>query len=217
MGLASWAGPGSADGDAFERLVSAFDTLDGSDAFVHPDAMAAVAASDKESERAALDEVVAVVSEAVRRLDSRSGARRRHRAVRQDRRGLVFGRHRSADPRHRTRRRADPHRIDVESDGGTRLGDGRPSRTPGRTRRRHRRRQRAGAAMRAGKHTAGTAFDHVADGAHAGRPRYRRCHVPGARGLDDRDTASAAEHVGRARSRVLGSGPLEPIPARRCG
>ena len=71
MGLASWAGPGSADGDAFERLVSAFDTLDGSDAFLHPDAMAAVAASDKKSERAALDEVVAVVSEAVRRLDSR--------------------------------------------------------------------------------------------------------------------------------------------------
>ena len=47
MGLASWAGPGSADGDAFERLVRAFDVLDGSDAFVHPDAMAAVAASDK--------------------------------------------------------------------------------------------------------------------------------------------------------------------------
>ena len=34
MGLASWAGPGCADGDAFERLVAAFDTLDGSDAFV---------------------------------------------------------------------------------------------------------------------------------------------------------------------------------------
>ena len=37
MGLASWAGPGSADGEAFERLVRAFDILDGSDAFVHPD------------------------------------------------------------------------------------------------------------------------------------------------------------------------------------
>ena len=45
MGLASWAGPGSADGAAFERLVCAFDTLDGSDAFVHPDRMAAVAAT----------------------------------------------------------------------------------------------------------------------------------------------------------------------------
>ncbi|MFY9764311.1 MAG: cytochrome, partial [Mycobacterium sp.] len=36
MGLASWAGPGSAQGEAFERLARAFDTLDGSDAFVHP-------------------------------------------------------------------------------------------------------------------------------------------------------------------------------------
>jgi cytochrome P450 len=68
MGLASWAGPGSAEGEAFERLVSAFNTLDGSDAFVHPDAMAAVAASDKRAERSALDEVIAAVAEAVRRL-----------------------------------------------------------------------------------------------------------------------------------------------------
>lgn len=61
MGLASWAGPGSADGDSFERLVSAFDVLDGSDAFVHPDAMAAVTASGKRAESAALNEVVTVV------------------------------------------------------------------------------------------------------------------------------------------------------------
>jgi cytochrome P450 len=70
MGLASWAGPGSAQADTFDRLVAAFDTLDGSDAFVHPDAMAAVAASDKRAERAALDDVVELVSIAVRRLDS---------------------------------------------------------------------------------------------------------------------------------------------------
>jgi len=70
MGLASWAGPGTAEGDAFERLVRAFDTLDGSDAFVHPDAMAAVAASDKRAERAALDDVADVVETAVRRRDS---------------------------------------------------------------------------------------------------------------------------------------------------
>jgi hypothetical protein len=36
MGLASWAGPGCAVGDAFERLVRAFDVFDGSDAFVTP-------------------------------------------------------------------------------------------------------------------------------------------------------------------------------------
>jgi len=70
MGLASWAGPGSAEGDAFERLVAAFNILDGSDAFVHPDAMAAVAGSDKRAERSALDDVVAVVAQAVRRLDA---------------------------------------------------------------------------------------------------------------------------------------------------
>src|ERR1700756_3013252 len=67
MGLASWAGRGSAEGDSFDRLVRAFDTLDGAEAFVHPDAMAAVAASGKRAERAALDEVVAVVGTAVGR------------------------------------------------------------------------------------------------------------------------------------------------------
>jgi cytochrome P450 len=61
MGLASWAGPGCAEGESFERLVLAFDTLDGSDAFVHPDAMAAVAASGKSAERAALAEITEVV------------------------------------------------------------------------------------------------------------------------------------------------------------
>ncbi len=70
MGLASWAGPGSADGAAFERLVRALDTLDGSDAFVHPDRMAAVAATDKRAERAALDEVADTIAGAVSRLDA---------------------------------------------------------------------------------------------------------------------------------------------------
>ena len=70
MGLASWAGPGSAEGEAFKRLVRAFDTLDGSDAFVHPDRMAAVAATDKRAERAALDEVADTIAGAVRRLDA---------------------------------------------------------------------------------------------------------------------------------------------------
>ena len=70
MGLASWAGSGSAHGEVFDRLAGAFDTLDGSDAFVHPDAMAAVAASDKRAERAALDDVVELLATAVRRMDS---------------------------------------------------------------------------------------------------------------------------------------------------
>jgi cytochrome P450 len=67
MGLASWAGPGCADGEAFERLVVAFDALDGADAFVHPDAMAAVAASGKAAEHAALAEITEVVGAAVDR------------------------------------------------------------------------------------------------------------------------------------------------------
>jgi cytochrome P450 len=70
MGLASWAGPGSADGEAFDRLVRAFDTLDGSDAFVRPDRMAAVAATEKRAERAALDEVVDAIAAAVHRFDA---------------------------------------------------------------------------------------------------------------------------------------------------
>ncbi len=73
MGLASWAGPGSARGEAFERLVRAFDTLDGSDAFVHPDAMAAVAASEKRAERAALDEVADIIADAVHRWEGDDG------------------------------------------------------------------------------------------------------------------------------------------------
>jgi cytochrome P450 len=73
MGFASWAGPGSADGETFDRLARAFDILDGADAFVHPDAMAAVAASNKRAERAALDEVVDIVGTGVRRWDADDG------------------------------------------------------------------------------------------------------------------------------------------------
>jgi cytochrome P450 len=68
VGLASWGGPGAADGDRFDRLVDAFDTLDGSDAFVHPDAMAQVAATDKAAERQALEVVVAEVGDALAEL-----------------------------------------------------------------------------------------------------------------------------------------------------
>ncbi|MFL6062702.1 MAG: hypothetical protein ACJ72E_15850 [Marmoricola sp.] len=70
MGLASWAGPGSAEGEAFERLVAAFDALDGADAFVHPDAVAEVAASGKVVERAALAEITEVVGAAVDLIDA---------------------------------------------------------------------------------------------------------------------------------------------------
>lgn len=65
LGLASWAGAAAGTGEAFERLVTAFEVLDGSDAFVHPDSMAAVAASGKVDEQAALEEVVEVVGSLV--------------------------------------------------------------------------------------------------------------------------------------------------------
>jgi cytochrome P450 len=70
MGLASWAGPGSAEGETFDRLARTFDILDGADAFVHPDAMAAVAASNKRAERAALDEIADILAASVRRWDA---------------------------------------------------------------------------------------------------------------------------------------------------
>jgi cytochrome P450 len=65
VGLATWGGPGSDRGTNFERLVAAFDVLDGAEAFVHPDAMAAVAASGKAAEIDALAVVAAVVGQAL--------------------------------------------------------------------------------------------------------------------------------------------------------
>ena len=57
VGLASWGGPGAASGARFEQLVAALDALGAAESFVHPDAMAAVAASGKEAERRALSVV----------------------------------------------------------------------------------------------------------------------------------------------------------------
>ena len=54
VGLASWGGPGASEGERFETLVRAFDQLDGAESFVHPDAMAHVAATGKAEERRAL-------------------------------------------------------------------------------------------------------------------------------------------------------------------
>ncbi len=68
VGLASWGGPGAASGGRFDRLVAAFDTLDGAEAFVHPDAMAAVAASGKRAEEEALDEIVVELAGALAEL-----------------------------------------------------------------------------------------------------------------------------------------------------
>jgi cytochrome P450 len=70
VGLASWGGPGSAEEPTLSDLTAAFDTLDGAESFVHPDAMAAVAADDKRSERKALERVVAQFAEAAQAVES---------------------------------------------------------------------------------------------------------------------------------------------------
>jgi cytochrome P450 len=65
LGLASWAGEASARGERFDRLVPALDTLDGSEAFVRPGAMAEVKASGKRSERAAMAAAEEALGESV--------------------------------------------------------------------------------------------------------------------------------------------------------
>src|ERR1700677_4541712 len=75
VGLASWGGPGAAEGERFETLVQAFDQLDGSEAFVHPDAMAHVTATEKAAERQAL---AVVVSQLGLGLEQRRGRDEAH-------------------------------------------------------------------------------------------------------------------------------------------
>lgn len=70
VGLASWGGPGSSNPPILDDLISAFDVLDGSEAFVHPDAMALVARTGKSAEKKALDTVTDLVSSALDRLDA---------------------------------------------------------------------------------------------------------------------------------------------------
>jgi len=61
MGLAAWAGETPSRGVRFDQLVDALDELDGAAAFVHPEAMAAVAAAGKRAERAAMARVEELV------------------------------------------------------------------------------------------------------------------------------------------------------------
>jgi cytochrome P450 len=70
MGLAAWAGEAPSRDPRFDELVDALDDLDGSAAFVHPEAMAAVAASGTRAERAAMARVEELVSATVRARDA---------------------------------------------------------------------------------------------------------------------------------------------------
>jgi cytochrome P450 len=70
MGLAAWAGESPSRAPRFDELVVALDDLDGSAAFVHPEAMAAVAASGKRAELAAMARVEALVQVTVAERDA---------------------------------------------------------------------------------------------------------------------------------------------------
>jgi cytochrome P450 len=69
VGLASWGGPGASTGDRFENLCIAFDTLDGAESFVHPEAMRVVAASGKSQEIGALKVIVDELCRGLAELD----------------------------------------------------------------------------------------------------------------------------------------------------
>ena len=71
MGLAAWGGEASARGERFTGLVEALDDLDGSDAFVHPGDMAAVAAGDHGRERTAMARAEALLGETLAERRSR--------------------------------------------------------------------------------------------------------------------------------------------------
>jgi cytochrome P450 len=73
VGLASWGGPGAAEGERFETLVRAFDQLDGAESFVHPDAMAHVAATGKAEERQALAVITAQLGLGLEERGGRDG------------------------------------------------------------------------------------------------------------------------------------------------
>jgi cytochrome P450 len=78
VGLASWGGPGSSIPPVLDLLISAFDNLDGSEAFVHPDVMAHVAETQKAAETEALRSVTEIISDALDRLDGDPALREQH-------------------------------------------------------------------------------------------------------------------------------------------
>jgi cytochrome P450 len=72
MGLAAWAGEAPSRGPRFDELVVALDELDGSAAFVHPEAMVAVAASGKRAEHTAMADIEGLVTTTVRARDAQA-------------------------------------------------------------------------------------------------------------------------------------------------
>ncbi len=207
VGLASWGGPGSARGERFEALVVAFDTLDGSESFVHPDAMAAVAASGKGRERAAL---AVIVEELGRALHDLPGVESEH---------ALFTRVAEAW----ADRPADDRALGVALDValvhvasmsnlfaalGWMVIDllGHPDELA----RVRRRRPGPGRGVRARVDPPGAALDHGPLRARARDHRRRRRRARGLRRGDHRHPAPPHQHERRSGSRRLGSRSLEP-------
>lgn len=63
LGLTCWIGPEVASGERFDALVADLDQLDGAEAFVHPETIAAVRRSDYTAERSALHRVERLIGE----------------------------------------------------------------------------------------------------------------------------------------------------------
>ena len=78
VGLASWGGPGSSSPPILDLLIAAFDTLDGSEAFVHPDVMAHVAETQKAEETEALRSATELISKALDHVDGDPDLRKDH-------------------------------------------------------------------------------------------------------------------------------------------
>ena len=69
LGLACWAGEAPSKGTRFDELVTTFEALDASAAFVHPGDMATVARDDKRHEREALATAERLLADTVRAHD----------------------------------------------------------------------------------------------------------------------------------------------------
>ena len=99
MGLASWAGPGSADGDAFERLVPRSTPSTAPMRSSIPTRWPPSPHRTRNAERAALDEIVALFRKPCAGWTPIRATPTPRFSAESSRRGLR--KHRSADPRHR--------------------------------------------------------------------------------------------------------------------
>ena len=215
VGLASWGGPGSGDQATLDRLIAAFDVLDGSEAFVHPDVMAAVAESGKRAEKAALATVTELLGSSLDRLDADPELDRLH---------PLFSRIAAAwsgEPAQVRRTGVahdvalDTYRLDVEPvcrDGlgsdGRAVGRSVVSQDP-------RRPLGLGRAMCDGVDPNGAAIDHVPLRLGAGHHLRRNPLLRRRPWCDHLNPAPTYEHLVGSRIRPVDPVALEPPPPRR--